>query len=75
MTLYHPNKMAFLKTLYRLSKVSVWPYLGSLDQLVDEVHSVVAVVGLAHHLGHPVGADAIIWSTKEREKNKGWKML
>lgn len=42
------------------NKVAHIPHLGSLNQLIDEVNGVVAVVRLAHHLGDTVWADAII---------------
>ena len=36
-------------------------YLSRLNQFIDEVDRMVAVVGLAHHLSNSVRTDSIIW--------------
>ena len=42
--------------------VCVCVYLCCLDELVDEMDSMLTPVWLAHHLGDALWADAIIWS-------------
>lgn len=45
-------------------------YLSCLNQFIDEVDCMVAVVGLAHHLSNSVRTDSIIWtSTREQKRS------
>lgn len=41
--------------------------LSSLDQFIDEVDRMVAVVWLTHHLSDAVRTDSVIWTTKTRD--------
>lgn len=42
-------------------------YLSSLDEFVDEMHCVVAVVRLPHDLSHTLRADSVIWREKRQQ--------
>lgn len=48
--------------------------LSSLDQFIDEMDRMVAVVGLTHHLSNSVRTDSIIWTTNTRD-TEGLSML
>lgn len=50
-------------------------YLGCLNEFIDEVHRMVAVVGLAHHLGNTVGTDSIICITTVTEDKSSFTVL
>lgn len=56
-----------LKKLKKIYIIFLTTYLSGLDQFVDEVNGVVAVISLAHHLSNTVRTDAIIWSNTKAQ--------